>query len=168
MDEPMDSRFVDEITNAQPKLRAYIVKLLANSSSTDDVLQEANRVLWLKRDQWDPTTNFLKWAYRVSCFQAKAFLRDFGRDKLVFREELIEQLASEKPRETRPALLEEALKGCLKRLEESRCSRVLRHYDPNEWSNEAGNPDYREEIARHRGLLPKPVKPTPAKGREKK
>ncbi len=131
MDESLDSHFVVEITNAQPKLRAYLAKLLANSSSTDDVLQEANKVLWLKREQWDPTTPFLKWAYRVSYFQAKAFLRDKGRDKLVFQEELVDLLASETPQDTRSTLLEEALNGCLKKLEESRRSLVLRHYDPD-------------------------------------
>ena len=130
MDDSLDSHFVVEITNAQPKLRAYLAKMLANSSSTDDVLQEANKVLWLKREQWDPTTPFLKWAYRVAYFQAKAFLRDHSRDKLVFREELLELFASETPQETRPTLLEEALNGCLKKLEESRRQLVLRHYDP--------------------------------------
>ncbi|MEM7143515.1 MAG: sulfatase [Verrucomicrobiota bacterium] len=40
--------------------------------------------------------------------------------------------------------------------------------DPNEWTNEAGNPEYQEQIERHRALLPDPMKPTPAKVRSKK
>ena len=34
-----DFHFVNELTKAQPKMRAYLAKILANSSSTDDVLQ---------------------------------------------------------------------------------------------------------------------------------
>ena len=60
-----DSRFVNELTKAQTKMRAYIAKLLGNSPATDDVLQECNKLLWIKRKDWDPDTIFLKWAYRV-------------------------------------------------------------------------------------------------------
>ena len=71
-----DIHLVNELTKAQPKMRAYLAKILANSSSTDDVLQECNKLLWIKRLDWDPTTIFLKWAYRVCYFQAMAYCRD--------------------------------------------------------------------------------------------
>lgn len=35
--------------------------------------------------------------------------------------------------------------------------------DPNEYNNLAGNPEYKEQIEKHRALLPKPVIPTPMK-----
>ena len=40
--------------------------------------------------------------------------------------------------------------------------------DPNEWTNLAKNPEYQEQLEKHRALLPKPVKPTAPKVREKK
>lgn len=43
-----------------------------------------------------------------------------------------------------------------------------RKKDPNEWTNVANNSEYKEQIERHRALLPKPAKPTPAKVRDKK
>ena len=132
MDDELDSAFVSEIAQSQPMMRAYLAKLLANSSSTDDVLQEANKIVWIKREAWDPETPFLKWAYRVCYFQAKAYLRDLGREKLVFNEELFEVLAEESPREIAPGLRAEALDGCLKKLDPRRRDLILRHYHPNE------------------------------------
>ena len=54
-----DSHFVNELTKAQSKMRAYVAKLLGNSPSTDDVLQECNKLLWVKREDWDPQTIFI-------------------------------------------------------------------------------------------------------------
>ena len=87
-----DSLFVSELTLAQAKMRNYLAKLLANSPSTDDVLQECNKVLWVKRSDWDPQTIFLKWAYRVCFFQVKAYFRNQSREKLVFNGELLDLL----------------------------------------------------------------------------
>ena len=74
-----------------------MAKLLANSSSTDDVLQECNKVLWIKREEWDSETIFLKWAYRVCFFQVKAYFRNQSREKLVFNDELLEIMGREEP-----------------------------------------------------------------------
>ena len=92
-----DSLFVTELTRAQAKMRIYLAKLLANSPSTDDVLQECNKVLWVKRSDWKPGTIFLKWAYRVCFFQVKAYFRNQSREKLVFNDELLDLLGSEEP-----------------------------------------------------------------------
>jgi RNA polymerase sigma-70 factor (ECF subfamily) len=113
-------------------MRAYLAKLLSNSSSTDDVLQEANKVIWMKRSHWDPETPFLKWAYRICYFQAKAYLRDLGRERLVFREDLLDLLAEDHPREDAVALREKALSSCLQRLDPKDRQLVLRHYHPEE------------------------------------
>jgi DNA-directed RNA polymerase specialized sigma24 family protein len=59
MDEESNPILVNEIARSQPIMRAYLAKLLSNSSSTDDVLQEANKVIWMKRSHWDPETPFL-------------------------------------------------------------------------------------------------------------
>ena len=71
METDQDSLFVSELTRAQAKMRIYLAKLLANSPSTDDVLQECNKVLWVKRSTGK--TIFLKWAYRVCFFQVSIF-----------------------------------------------------------------------------------------------
>ena len=132
MDKDLDSAFVNEIAQSQPMMRAYLAKILANSSSTDDVLQESNKVVWVKRADWDPETPFLKWAYRICYFQAKAFMRDVGRERLVFREELLEVLAEEHPRDDSGGPRGKALIGCLQKLRQKDRDLLLRHYDSKE------------------------------------
>ena len=124
-------RFVTEITTAQPKMRSYVAKLVANASSVDDILQESNKVLWVKRAEWDEDSIFLKWAYRVCYFQVQAWRRDAGREKLIFSDELLDQLASEEPDEHSISEREEGLKSCLKKLRADQYRAVMGYYDPS-------------------------------------
>ena len=123
-----ESFFVAELTKAQAKMRVYVAKLLANSPSTDDVLQECNKVLWVKRDNWDPETIFLKWAYRVCFFQVKAYFRNQSREKLVFNDELLDTLGKEDPDSNKPKEREFAMKQCLGKLDLNERSLLLERY----------------------------------------
>ena len=98
MEKPdQDSLFVSELTLAQAKMRNYLAKLLANSSSTDDVLQECNKVLWVIG--LGPPNNFLKWAYRYVSFRLRHIQ---SKSKLVFNGELLDILGKEEPDELHP------------------------------------------------------------------
>jgi RNA polymerase sigma-70 factor (ECF subfamily) len=123
-----ESLFVAELTKAQVKMRIYLAKLLANSPSTDDVLQECNKVLWVKRDDWDPETIFLKWAYRVCFFQVKAYFRNQSREKLVFNDELLDILGKEYPDQNNPKDREIAMNQCLGKLDNQDRSLLLERY----------------------------------------
>lgn len=123
-----ESLFVAELTKAQVKMRIYLAKLLANSPSTDDVLQECNKVLWVKRDDWDPETIFLKWAYRVCFFQVKAYFRNQSREKLVFNDELLDILGKEDPDQSNPKDREIAMNQCLRKLDNQDRSLLLERY----------------------------------------
>ena len=123
-----ESLFVAELTKAQVKMRIYLAKLLANSPSTDDVLQECNKVLWVKREHWDPETIFLKWAYRVCFFQVKAYFRNQSREKLVFNDELLDILGKEDPDQSNPKDREIAMNQCLGKLDNQDRSLLLERY----------------------------------------
>ena len=144
-DADFTARFVSEVTAAQPKMRSYIAKLVANASSVDDILQESNRVLWEKREDWQEGTVFLKWAYRVCYFQVKSWRRDHAREKLVFSDDLLETFAREEPEDTLMNCREEGLKHCLQKLSRDQHDAVMRYYDP---SVSVG------ELARERKLAP--------------
>jgi RNA polymerase sigma-70 factor (ECF subfamily) len=132
MKENKDDRFfVNELTKAQAKMRAYVAKLLALSSSTDDVLQECNQLLWVKRAEWDPDTIFLKWAYRVCYFKAMAYCRDQSREKLVFNPELLEMMGQETPDEYTQSSREIAMEQCLAKLKEASRELLLERYRKN-------------------------------------
>lgn len=124
-----DSLFVSELTLAQAKMRSYLAKLLANSPSTDDVLQECNKVLWVKRTDWDPETIFLKWAYRVCFYQVKAYFRNKSREKLVFDGELLDLLGKEEPDESAPKERQEAMNNCLQKIDSHERNLLLQRYE---------------------------------------
>ena len=124
-----DSLFVSELTLAQAKMRSYLAKLLANSPSTDDVLQECNKVLWVKRTDWDPDTIFLKWAYRVCFYQVKAYFRNQSREKLVFNGELLDLLGKEEPDESATKERQEAMSKCLQKIDSHERNLLLQRYE---------------------------------------
>ena len=126
-------------------MRIYLAKLLANSPSTDDVLQECNKVLWVKRSDWKPGTIFLKWAYRVCFFQVKAYFRNQSREKLVFNDELLDLLGSEEPDNSAPKEREEAMNKCLDKIDSQERSLLLERYQ-GEMSV--------EQLAKREGLQP--------------
>ena len=123
-----ESLFVSELTKAQVKMRVYLAKLLANSPSTDDVLQECNKVLWVKRNDWDPETIFLKWAYRVCFFQVKAYFRNQSREKLVFNGELLDLLGKEEPDDSATKERQEAMNKCLQKIDYHQRNLLLERY----------------------------------------
>lgn len=58
-------RFMVLYSSHQRRLYLYILTLLPASVDADDVIQEANLVLWRKFDQYEPGTNFFAWACQI-------------------------------------------------------------------------------------------------------
>ena len=76
-------------------LRRFIRSLLPTWTDTDEVVQQTAIVIWRKFDQFDPETNFMKWACVIARFEALAYRRKMARDRHVFREEVLELMADE-------------------------------------------------------------------------
>jgi RNA polymerase sigma-70 factor (ECF subfamily) len=84
---------VQNIANVQNRLRGFIRSLLVKSKDVDDILQEVNIVLWEKSDQFKPGTSFWAWASQIARYKVINHLRSYGRDRYVFDEEFIMQVA---------------------------------------------------------------------------
>lgn len=122
-------RFVSLLTQHEPALRRFIRTLLPAWGDVDEVTQRVALAAWRKFDQFDPATDFLKWALVVARFEALAFRRAMGRDRLVFSAEFLELLAEEEEAETELAAREErALEGCLQKLPPERRALVMQAY----------------------------------------
>jgi RNA polymerase sigma-70 factor (ECF subfamily) len=87
--------FADLVTSHQQRLHRYVVSLLGNVDAAWDVLQETNRVLLEKRDEFAIGTSFLNWALTIAQFQTMAWLRNQKRDRLVATPEIVGLLADE-------------------------------------------------------------------------
>jgi RNA polymerase sigma-70 factor, ECF subfamily len=120
--------FVTLLTAEQINLHRYIVTLLGSYDAASNVLQETNLVLWRKIKEFESGTSFSAWARKVAYWQTLAYLRDRKRDKHVFSEELVRQLAA------RTAIDEEgdetriALRHCLSELKPQSLGLIKERY----------------------------------------
>ncbi len=115
-----DEVVVQQIAGCQDRLFAYILTLVPYRDAARDILQETNLVLWRRRKDFVPGTNFPAWASKVAFFQVLAYRRDRARDRhTFFSEELMVQLAGE-AREDLPSFdaRRGALRECLAKLPE--------------------------------------------------
>ena len=126
---PPGDEFVLLITGMQARLYAYVLSLLGDPHQAADVLQETNLVLWRKAGEYVQGTNFAAWAYRVAHFQVLAFRQKVGRDRLIFDDLLLSELAvrAASRGEAFDARLN-ALYGCIKKLSERQRGLLQRHY----------------------------------------
>ena len=106
----------EQLVQAQSRLYAYAVTLLADLEAAHDVLQDANRVLLEKLDDYDPSRDFTQWACGFVRTQARAYFRDHARDRLQFSADLIEQIAVEAKIEVTESAYRGILRTCLDKL----------------------------------------------------
>lgn len=125
---PTDKEFIFQLTAWQSRLYGYLVTLLGSVHDAHDVLQETNLVLWRKFGEFEQGSDFGAWARRCAYFQSRAYLRDKGRDRHIFDEDLLEVLAEESPDQTAPEERELALRDCLSRLPEKQAELIRQRY----------------------------------------
>lgn len=94
MSEPNPS-FPELLAAHQHRLLSYVVSLLGDAESAWDVLQETNRVLLEKRDEFREGSSFLNWALTVAQFQTMAWLRDRNRSRVIVTPEIVELMADD-------------------------------------------------------------------------
>ena len=85
---------VAKLTANQNRLQAYIYTLTGDKEAARDVLQATNLVIWRKARDYVPGSNFIAWAFRIAKFQVLAYRQKDARDRIVFSEEFIEELAA--------------------------------------------------------------------------
>ena len=127
--EQQRATFVQLLTGEQTRLFGYITTLLGNVNDASNVLQQTNMVLWRKADEFHLGTNFQVWSRKVAYYQTLAFLRDKKRDKHIFDDALLAQLAS------RPAPIDEderriAMRHCLGTISRDSLELLRERYSP--------------------------------------
>lgn len=124
-----DEVFIQLLTAEQIKLLHYIAMLLGDPHAANNVLQETNLVLWRKAHEFQKGTNFSAWAHQVAYWQVQAYVRDRKRDRHVFSEELIAQLASRKTDDSIEAETRVALRHCLKHTSKANLELLRQRYE---------------------------------------
>lgn len=96
-----DASFVAQLTDIQVPLLLYVRSLLPGDSAAMDVAQQANGVVWKKRDEFVPGTNFKAWVFSVARFEVLNYRKQQARDEMfVFSEGLENMMTEELQQET--------------------------------------------------------------------
>ena len=108
----------------------YIYTLIPHRQDAEDVLQETCLTIYDKFADFTPGTDFVAWAMRIAWWKVREARLKFARSKVVFSDEVMEALAhtaEEMTEETCP--LQQALAGCLKKLNERDRTMILTRYE---------------------------------------
>jgi len=82
-------QFVRLLGKHQQRVYAFILTLVPNWAEAEEVLQETNTVLWRKFGDFDPATDFTRWACQVAYFEVLKHRDRRKHDRLVFSEEFL-------------------------------------------------------------------------------
>ncbi len=85
--------FVALLTSRQRQLFVYILSMVGDETRANDILQNTNKVLWSKRADFTPGTNFAAWASRFAYWQVMDFSKRNKLDRHLFDDELLGEMA---------------------------------------------------------------------------
>ena len=112
-----DDEFMQMLAEHQRRLRAYVFTLMPDGSHADDVLQDASVALWKRRDAYDGSRDFFRWACGVAMIEVLRYRRKMATDRLRFDDALINTLSIEYLQRSDDAEVRQAaLADCLKKL----------------------------------------------------
>jgi RNA polymerase sigma-70 factor, ECF subfamily len=127
--DPQQEQFLVLMMGAQRVLHAFILKLVARIPDADDILQETNLVLWAKQAEFTQGTDFRAWAFQIARYQVMAYRKRRSLNRLVFDDELVDQLADHaQSREDHLLAKRELLADCLQKLSVAQRQLLADHY----------------------------------------
>ena len=128
--ENFDEQVVQLISGCQRPLFLFLLGLLCSWDLAEDTLQETNAVIWRKRSQYQPGTNFFAWACSVAFLEAQTARRKQRRNLPVFSDVFLHGIAPElvaAAESSDPWIF--ALKECVEQLSERDRELLQGRYD---------------------------------------
>ncbi len=124
--------FIRQITTHHNALLAFITSLVADYEQAQDVLQETHVELWRQAHKFEPGTNFFAWACTVARFKVLELRGRQRRDRLIFDDDVLEQVADEA--QAHPHIASDdhvAMEECLNRLPPRQRELIRKRYAPD-------------------------------------
>jgi RNA polymerase sigma-70 factor (ECF subfamily) len=87
--------FVALFVRHEPAIHSFVLSMLPDFASAEDVVQQASMTMWRRFDQYEPGTCFRNWAFQVAKFTALNHVTKLRRDRHVFSNQLLELLAQQ-------------------------------------------------------------------------
>lgn len=85
--------FIQLFAQNERILRAFVRSMGLDWTAVDDVVQTVSLVMWRKWGEFEPGSDFMRWARVIARFEVLKFRRTMARDRHVFHDELMELLA---------------------------------------------------------------------------
>jgi RNA polymerase sigma-70 factor, ECF subfamily len=124
-------QFVRHLTECQSRLYAYLLALLGDPNVVNDVLQDTNVAIWRKAHEFSEGTDFGAWASRVAYYEVLGYRKRCSKDRHVFDEALLEDLAEQVVAQTEAMDVELAtLYRCMEKLSQVDQEMVRQRYAP--------------------------------------
>jgi RNA polymerase sigma-70 factor, ECF subfamily len=92
-DQKHNEEFIRLFLPVERRVYAYIRSMVFNRADAEDLLQEVATALWRSFGQFEPGTNFDRWALRTAFNQVRYFRQKHHRNVLAFSEPLFETIA---------------------------------------------------------------------------
>jgi len=109
--------FLSRLLPNQKSIRNFIYSLHPHAEDLDDIMQDTVMSLWEKFDTFELDREFLPWANRLAYFEVLRFRKKRSRDRLVFSDEMVEQLWEDAPSPNDTEAVRLALDACLCKLD---------------------------------------------------
>ncbi|GAA4437021.1 sigma-70 family RNA polymerase sigma factor [Bremerella cremea] len=123
------AEFIQLLTSHQSRLYAYILSLVFDRNEADDVLQQTNVVLWRSANDFDLGTNFVAWSFRIAYYQVLAHRKRQQRDKLIFDDDMLSEIAHVASESDQTFLVRQRLmRDCIQKLNERQRDVIQRRY----------------------------------------
>jgi RNA polymerase sigma-70 factor (ECF subfamily) len=132
-DPELYEQFLRLFTREQFRIAAWIRALVHDPAASADVFHETSLELWRSFPEFRPDADFLRWSLGVARHQVLKYWRKAKRDRLVFSDELLNQLAVDAislSHELAPR--EAALDDCVKQLSDRHRDLIHRFYGENQ------------------------------------
>lgn len=114
----------------QPTVTAYIASVVRDRHHVEDLTQEVAQVISTQLDQYDQARPFLPWTLGIARNLVLKYLRTRKREKLVFDDGLLDQLAAIHIKQAEgPAARKAALHDCVARLSPDRKKLLSARYE---------------------------------------
>ncbi|NLK42153.1 MAG: sigma-70 family RNA polymerase sigma factor [Planctomycetes bacterium] len=123
--------FVRLLARYQGQIYAYILSIVGNYNDSDDIFQETSSKLWEMFGQYEPGTDFLKWALSVAYYRVLDYRKNAKRhQKVLYSDDFFKQLADSAPQhlsKTREYL--ERLAHCIDKLRPQDATLIKMRYN---------------------------------------
>ena len=86
--------FLSRFLKAERRIFTSILTLLPHRADAEDVLQEVSVIMWEKFDEREPPEDFVAWGCRIAYFRIRDYRRWQRRQRVIFSETMLEQVAA--------------------------------------------------------------------------